>query len=82
MTPDDAEAFQVKDRDVVEVAVHSEDRDLVFGDVLVRVSPKYKLEMHIDTDEGNAANLGRGATGVLIGTEGTAELTRRRTRYD
>ncbi|MFU8802171.1 MAG: acetate/propionate family kinase [Bradymonadaceae bacterium] len=82
MTPDDALHFGVKDRDVVEVAVSGADRDLVFGDVLVRVSPNFKLEMHIDTDEGNAANLGRGATGMLISTEGEATLTRRETKYD
>lgn len=82
MTPDDAEHFGVADRDVVEVAVSSGDRDLVFGDVLVRVSPNYALEMHIDTDEGNAANLGRDATGSLVSTEGTASLRRRKTTFD
>jgi acetate kinase len=82
MTPDDAAHFGVKDRDVVEVAITGSDRDLVFGDVLVRVSPDFRLEMHIDTDEGNAANLGRGATGMLVSTEGRATLTRRDTRYD
>ncbi|RVU47964.1 acetate/propionate family kinase [Lujinxingia sediminis] len=82
MTPDDAAHFGVQDRDVVEVAVAGGDRDLTFGDVLVRVSEKYRLEMHIDTDEGNAANLGRGATGTLISTEGRAQLRRRNTRYD
>lgn len=83
MTPDDAQAFGVEDRDVVEVAVdNGKGRSLVFGDVLVRVSPKYKLEMHIDTDEGNAAELGRGDAGALIASTGLATLRRRRTRYD
>lgn len=82
MTPADAEEFGVRDRDVVEVAVNSEGRDLIFGDVLVRVSPKYRLEMHIDTDEGNAANLSRGASGALVETGGLARLRRRKTRFD
>lgn len=82
MTPADAEAFGVGDRDVVEVAVDSDGRDLVFGDVLVRVSPKYKLEMHLDTDEANAAQIERGHAGALIDTAATARLTRRKTAFD
>lgn len=79
MTPEDASIFGVKDRDVVEVEVSQGDRALTFGNVLIRVSPKYKLEMHIDTDEGNAAELSRGgAAGALISTEGQAQLRKRR----
>jgi acetate kinase len=82
MTPADAEAFGVQDRDVVEVAVDSAGRDLVFGDVLVRVSPKYALEMHLDTDEANAAEIVRGHEGSLVETGATAMLRRRKTAYD
>ena len=82
MTPADAEAFGVEDRDVVEVAVDSDGRDLVFGDVLVRVSPKYALEMHLDTDEANAAQIERGHAGALIETGATAVLRRRKTSFD
>lgn len=82
MHPDDAEYFNVADKDVVEVAIQGTGRRLVFGDVLVRVSPSFKLEMHIDTDEGNAAELSAGAGGALVTTPGEAHLTRRRTEFD
>jgi acetate kinase len=82
MTPADAKAYGVNDRDVVEVAVDSEGRDLVFGDVLVRVKASYLLDMHIDTDEANAADLGPGATGMLMPLPGSARILRRRTDLD
>lgn len=78
MTPDDAQIFEVEDKDIVEVEVRTDQRSLVFGNVLVRVSPKYKLEMHIDTDEGNAAEIKGGATGALVAGDGKAFLRRRR----
>ena len=82
MHPDDARAFGVSDRDVVEIAIDSPGRDLIYGDVLVRVHPSFRLEMHVDTDEANAAELSRGATGVLDRTGGAARLLRRKTRFD
>lgn len=56
-TPEDAEALGVKDKEIVNVKVESAERSLIFGDVVVRVSPKYALAMHIDTDESNAASV-------------------------
>lgn len=64
MTPADAEAFGVTDKQVVSVKLDTPDRSLIFGDVVVRVSPKFALAMHIDTDECNAAN----AAGEVYGT--------------
>ncbi len=55
MTPADAEALGVSDKEIVSVSVDSKDRKTVFGDVVVRVSPNFALAMHIDTDEANAA---------------------------
>jgi len=77
MSPADADAFGVADRDTVDVRVDSDGRSLVFGDVLVRVSPDFVLEMHVDTDEGNAAGLERRSEGVLAGTGGEAAVLRR-----
>jgi len=71
MHPDDAKAFGVEDKDIVEVAITGGPRDLAFGDTLVRVSEKYKLEMHIDTDEANAAELSKDASGEIIYDEVT-----------
>ncbi|MCO4744636.1 MAG: acetate/propionate family kinase [Proteobacteria bacterium] len=79
MTPDDAEIYGVKHKDIVEVALDTNGRDLVFGDVVVRVKGSYKLEMHVDTDEGNAADLGRGAEGFIFGTEGRVKTLRKQT---
>lgn len=72
MHPDDAAAYGVQDNDVVEVAITGGPRDLVFGDVQVRVNPNFRLEMHIDTDEGNAAELSSGAEGHLAYTAAAA----------
>lgn len=59
MHTDDALNFQVSDGELVDVIVDSE-RPITFHQVVIRVSPNFKLEMHIDTDEGNASNLIRG----------------------
>ena len=77
MTNKDAEHFGVKDRDEVEVQVSGGERDLTFADVLVRVKDSYVLEMHIDTDEANAAGLSKGAKGVLHSTKGKAKVLRK-----
>jgi acetate kinase len=65
MTPEDALRYGVRDKSVVRVRIAG-DRELVFGDVLVRVDPNFALAMHIDTDEANAAHIGaKGAEGYI-----------------
>jgi acetate kinase len=64
MTPEDALRFGLRDGDVVSIRVEGE-RSVVFGDVAIRVSPKFKLEMHLDTDEANAAQVSNGDFGYL-----------------
>ena len=49
MTPADAECFGVADKQIVKVKLNTA-RPLIFDDVVVRVSPKFALAMHIDTD--------------------------------
>ncbi|MBQ2815991.1 MAG: phosphate propanoyltransferase [Clostridia bacterium] len=67
MTPEDAEEFGVKDNQVVQVRVPSSiGRTTIFDDVVVRVSPKYALAMHIDTDESNAAGVAPGTMADVI----------------
>jgi acetate kinase len=76
MTPADAARFGVADKDVVDVAIDSDGRNLVFGDVLVRVSDRFTLEMHIDTDEANAAEISSGDAGALVSVAAYARLVR------
>lgn len=56
MTPQQAAAMGVRDKDIVEVETFGE-RHGIFGDVLVRVSEAFSLEMHVDVDEANACAL-------------------------
>ncbi len=58
----DAEAFGVKDKQIVSVKLDTA-RPVIFEDVVCRVSDSYALAMHIDTDECNAA----GAFGTVYG---------------
>ena len=66
MTPADAKNFGFADGQVVSVKLSSSGRSLTFGDVVVRVREDFALEMHIDTDESNAAMLQPGAIGEMI----------------
>lgn len=66
MTPADAEKYNIKDKQIVNVKINSDGRSLVFGDVIARVSPSYALAMHIDTDEANAALVGGNCIGEIL----------------
>ena len=65
-TPEDAEKYGLEDKQVVSVKIDSNGRKLVFDDVVVRVSPKFALAMHIDTDESNACGAVPGMMGEII----------------
>ena len=60
MSPADGEAFGLGDGDTVTVETDGARRTR-FYDVQIRVSPQFRLEMHIDTDDANAAGIGNGA---------------------
>lgn len=77
MHPTDADIFGVSDKDIVEVDVEDEFRPITFKNVLVRVSDKFQLEMHIDTDEGNAAEITNGRSGTLSLTGSSCKLRKR-----
>ncbi|MEY4393598.1 MAG: hypothetical protein RL595_847 [Planctomycetota bacterium] len=64
MGPADASYYGVKDGDRIHLRVKS-DCAVVFENLLCRVADASKLEVHIDTDEGNACNFPR-ATGFEL----------------
>ncbi|MHB9094555.1 MAG: phosphate propanoyltransferase [Eubacteriales bacterium] len=66
MSPEDASRLALKDGDRVQVLVDGE-RDLIFNDVLVRVDNSHITEMHVDTDEANAAVIEDGDCVTIIG---------------
>ncbi len=60
-----AEEAGVKDKDVISIKIEGE-RGLVFDNVLVRAGDGHEREVHLDTDEGNAAGCGPDAVCTLI----------------
>ena len=68
MTPNEAKTYGVVDGQYVSVKVEGE-RELIFHQVLIRVKDTYALDMHIDTDEANAAGLKTGDKGELLKLE-------------
>ena len=66
MTPLEASRAHVKDNDEVFVITQSYERGLIFADVVVRVSPTFRLAMHVDTDEANAFASDEAPTGAIL----------------
>lgn len=65
MSEDEGKAFGVRDGEYVDVQMNGERRSM-FYDVQIRVHKDFRLEMHIDTDDANAAGVGNGFKGKLI----------------
>ena len=65
MSEEEGAAFGLADGDYVTVEANGE-RRTTFYDVQVRVNKAFRLEMHIDTDDANAAGIGNGARVKVI----------------
>lgn len=65
MSVEEGAAFGVKDGEYADVEICGERRSL-FYDVQIRVHKNFRLEMHIDTDDANAAGVGNGFMAKLI----------------
>ena len=65
MAPKDAMAAGVHDGDIVSVKADNE-RGTIFNNVQIRVDDSFTLEMHIDTDEANAAQIKSGDTVRIV----------------
>lgn len=57
MSNKDAEAYGVKNKDFMNLRIEAPQCSVTFEDLLVRADETSKLEVHIDTDEGNACFL-------------------------
>ncbi|RLD14587.1 MAG: phosphate propanoyltransferase [Caldiserica bacterium] len=66
MTPEDAEEFKVKDKQFVRIYLPTAGRKVILEDTLIRVSTKYALECHIDTDEANSADFKSGGYVYIV----------------
>lgn len=64
--PDDARRLGLADGMLVDVHIGDEERGLVFGKTLIRVGADSVTEMHIDTDEANAADIRVNGEGSLV----------------
>ena len=67
ITPEDAQRIGVVNYDLVDVRLNG-DRTTICEGVLIRVNESAVLEMHIDTDEANAAGVPSESIGEILGT--------------
>lgn len=63
----EAAEWGVKKNDIVKVSIRTEERSLIFDDVVIRTNPEESNAiMHIDTDEGNAAGMNGTMDGFVV----------------
>lgn len=68
LTPEDASFFGVHDNDEVDVRVISQ-KPTILGRVQIRISPKFVLYMHLDTDDANACAIDESAAVEILKPE-------------
>ncbi len=73
MSPEDAKEMGLKDGDYVDVRLAGERGEVAFSNTLIRVKEGYATEMHIDTDEANAAGIAVQTKGELVMNETRGE---------
>ncbi len=73
MCPEDAEYFGLNDNDEVDVRVPGP-KGLTFNNVQVRISPDFKTEMHVDTDDANSADIVNGTLVDIVDASCIAPL--------
>lgn len=61
-----AEEMGLKDKQVVQVEIETDNRSLIFGDVVIRVRDDFAPAMHIDTDEANAGGITPNSYGYIL----------------
>lgn len=66
LDPKSAEDFGLVDNQVVKIRVGAPGREIIFENVVARVSPSYAAECHIDIDEGNACGIANGTMAEII----------------
>ncbi|MFJ7918916.1 phosphate propanoyltransferase [Lysinibacillus fusiformis] len=65
MSPEDSAKFNVVDGQSVQIKVEGI-RPIILSNVVIRVSERYRLEMHIDTDEANAGLIQQGTVADIV----------------
>lgn len=66
MTPKDAEPYNLNDGMICKIKIEEGCRKLILDDVVIRISDKFSLAMHVDTDEANAFGYTKNMFGELI----------------
>lgn len=69
MSLEDGEKFGVKDGEYVAVQAKGDGKRTTLYDVQVRVSDKFALEMHLDTDDANACGIGNGCKVKIVSND-------------